>query len=59
MEEILYRYNPWWEGEYNLVGIVERPAVLELMRKHFSSSQIVFLAGLRRVGKTTLFKLFI
>ncbi len=59
MEEILYRYNPWWEGQYKLPNIIERPFVLELMKKHFSSPQIVFLTGLRRVGKTTLFKLFI
>ncbi len=59
MEEILYRYNPWWENKYELVGIIERWALLRLMKKHFPSSQIVFLTGLRRVGKTTLFKLFI
>lgn len=59
MEEILYRYNPWWEGRFSLPNVIERPKALGLMRKHFSSSQIVFLTGLRRVGKTTLFKLFI
>jgi hypothetical protein len=59
MEEILYRYNPWWEAKFSLPGIIERPAILNLMKKHFASSQIVFLTGLRRVGKTTLFKLFI
>jgi hypothetical protein len=59
MEDILYRYNPWWETKFSLPGIIERPVILNLMRRHFSSSQIVFLTGLRRVGKTTLFKLFI
>lgn len=59
MEEILYRYNPWWEEEYKLNGIIKRNNCLELMQKHFSSRQIIFLTGLRRVGKTTLLKTFI
>jgi len=59
MEEILYRYNPWWESKYELKDIIERPKFLTVMEKNFSSSQIIFLTGLRRVGKTTLLKLFI
>ena len=59
MEEILYRYNPWWEEKYTAEGIIPRPELTELLIKHISSSQIVFLTGLRRVGKTTLLKLFI
>ncbi|OGW39512.1 MAG: AAA family ATPase, partial [Nitrospirae bacterium RBG_13_39_12] len=59
MEDILYRYNPWWEGRYTLEGIIERDEMLSLMKKYFSSRQVVFLTGLRRVGKTTLLRLFI
>ncbi|MEW6618012.1 MAG: ATP-binding protein [bacterium] len=59
MEDILYRYNPWWEDKYVLEGIIERTTLLELMEKYFSLPQIVFLTGLRRIGKTTLLKLFI
>lgn len=59
MEEILYRYNPWWEDKFSLPDIIERPKVLVLMREYFSLPQVIFLAGLRRVGKTTLLKLFI
>ena len=59
VEEILYRYNPWWEGRFSLPNIIERPNFLKLMSKYLLSPQIVFLTGLRRVGKTTLFKLFI
>jgi predicted AAA+ superfamily ATPase len=59
MEEILYRYNPWWEQKYTLPGIIERPDTLELLKRNFSSSAVVFLTGLRRIGKTTILKLFI
>lgn len=66
MEEILYRYNPWWEQKDRFAdGVkqasigIERPSLLTALEKNVSSRQIVFLTGLRRVGKTTLFKLFI
>ncbi|MEW5767809.1 MAG: ATP-binding protein [bacterium] len=59
MEDLFYRYNPWWEEEYLLEGIIERISVLTLMKENFSSKQIIFLTGLRRVGKTTLLKLLI
>lgn len=59
MEELLYRYNPWWEGEYELRGIIERDSHLRLMEEYLDNRNIVFLTGLRRAGKTTLLKLFI
>ena len=59
MDEILYRYNPWWEGELGLSGIIPRQSILEVLRKHLLTKDIVFLTGLRRVGKTTILKLFI
>ncbi|MBI5199480.1 MAG: ATP-binding protein, partial [Nitrospirae bacterium] len=59
MEEILYRYNPWWEEGYTLPDIVSRPSIIGLMKGHLASRHIVFLTGLRRVGKTTLLRLFI
>lgn len=59
MEEILYRYNPWWESEIEWEEVFERPSVLALLKKHFLSKEILFLTGLRRVGKTTLLKIFI
>lgn len=55
MEELLYRYNPWWEGNFVLQDIKERK-ILERMKRAFSTKDIVFLTGLRRVGKTTLMK---
>lgn len=59
MEELFYRYNPWWEGRHALEGVIDRPAPMEMLIKHVRSRDIVFLTGLRRVGKTTLLKLLI
>ena len=59
MEDAFYRYNPWWEGKYSLEGIVQRPVILEQLKKHLPSKEILFITGLRRVGKTTLLKLLI
>ncbi len=59
MDELLYRYNPWWEARYQPEGYVERPVLQEAMRKHLGADRIVLLTGLRRVGKTTLLKLFV
>lgn len=57
--DVYFDYNPWWEGEPQLENLVERPAVLDKMEKFFDSKSIIFLTGLRRVGKTTLMKIFI
>lgn len=56
MEELLYRYNPWWEGVYDFPNVKERPTVSNILKKELTSRSIVFLTGLRRVGKTTLMK---
>lgn len=59
MEEIFYRYNPWWEGKGLFESAIERTGPMETVRGQLRSRQIVFLTGLRRVGKTTLLKLLI
>lgn len=59
MQEIFYRYNPWWEQEFDLEEAIARPRILELLHKELGSKKITFLTGLRRVGKTTLMKLVI
>lgn len=59
MEELFYRYNPWWEKSFELKGVINRPNPLNELKKQFSTKDIVFLTGLRRIGKTTLLKLFI
>ena len=57
--DVYYDYNPWWEGALKFEDAVERPIILDKMEKFFESRSIVFLTGLRRVGKTTLMKIFI
>ena len=59
MEQILYRYNPWWEEDFNTEGLIERELPLQKLEKSFHSKHIVFVTGLRRIGKTSLLKLFI
>jgi len=57
-ERQLYRINPWWESDYTLEGIYERASLSRLTRS-LHTKAIVFLTGLRRIGKTTLMKLLI
>lgn len=58
-ETLLYRYNPWWEGPFDPSGILERSFLLKALGQQLTNKQVVFLTGLRRIGKTTLMKLFI
>ncbi|MCD4665184.1 MAG: ATP-binding protein [Bacteroidales bacterium] len=58
MEETLYRYNPWWENITD-TKLVERPNELNRIIGTINNKQIVLLTGLRRIGKTSLFKLSI
>ena len=53
MEEILHQFNPWWEGEYKSPGI-PREEYLHSLAGLWKTRDVVLLAGLRRVGKTTL-----
>lgn len=56
MEEILYRYNPWWEDGFKPEKVFSRPNIFKNLENALDSKQIVILTGLRRVGKTTLMK---
>ena len=58
MEETLYRYNPWWENITD-TKLIERPNELNRILSTINNNQIVLLTGLRRIGKTSLFKLTI
>jgi uncharacterized protein len=58
-KDLFYRYNPWWEGSFELIGVFDRPDVLEPMIKSLETKHVYFLTGLRRVGKTTLMRLMI
>ena len=58
MEEIFYKSNPWWEEEYTFNGI-SREIYLEKLNDVFLNKDIIFITGLRRVGKTSILKNFI
>jgi hypothetical protein len=58
MREVLYQFNPWWEGEYTAPGI-RRGGYLDLLGSNLRSRDIIFLVGLRRTGKTTILHHFI
>jgi predicted AAA+ superfamily ATPase len=59
MQDILYQYNPWWEEIVFNEDIKPRERYLSRLIKYLDNKQIIFLTGLRRVGKTTLMKLII
>lgn len=58
-ESVLYQYNPWWEGEYTFPDIIVRPNIQVHLAPLMDDKSVVFLTGLRRVGKTTQLKLLI
>jgi predicted AAA+ superfamily ATPase len=57
MDDLLYQYNPWWEGQFEPAAVRPRPRQLSKIESLISNKRAVFLTGLRRVGKTTLVKL--
>ncbi len=57
--DIFYEYNPWWEEPFSVENKIERTGLLNRMESYLDIPGIVLLSGLRRVGKTTLMKLFI
>ncbi len=60
MEKELYRYNPWWEGDFEkLTALKERTDFKMRLLPNLANKQVVFLTGLRRIGKTSLMKLSI
>ncbi|MBI5220012.1 MAG: ATP-binding protein [Bacteroidia bacterium] len=58
MQTILSRYNPWWEGGFK-PGLISREKALGILLSQINNKQIVFITGLRRVGKTALMKILI
>ena len=55
IESELYKQNPWWEGKFEEKSI-SRSTYLEEIFKNIKSKEIIFLTGLRRIGKTTILK---
>ncbi|WP_238565756.1 ATP-binding protein [Spirochaeta lutea] len=59
MKDILYQYNPWWEEDFALKDIFPREKYINLLTENLGNDNVLFLTGLRRVGKTTLMKILI
>jgi len=59
MKNLLYQYNPWWDEGYRDKDFIDRPSYTERLKENIKKKHIVFLTGLRRVGKTTLMKIII
>ncbi len=59
METTFYRYNPWWSDSISLTDIIPRKKIISGLKSDLETKDILFLTGLRRIGKTTLMKLLI
>ena len=55
MEQLFYKSNPWWEDDFVFEGVC-RELYLAKLDKVFDNRDIIFLTGLRRVGKTSILK---
>ncbi|MEK6974519.1 MAG: ATP-binding protein [Nanoarchaeota archaeon] len=52
-ESEIYKQNPWWEGKFEEESI-PRDIYLKEIFRNIKSKEIIFLTGLRRIGKTTI-----
>lgn len=59
MNDLYYQYNPWWEQVSPSTALKPREKYLNELKKYLDHNYIIFLTGLRRVGKTSLMKLII
>lgn len=57
--DLLYEYNPWWEDGLIVEDFIPRNTLQDQLNALMNIKPIIFLTGLRRVGKTTLMKLAI
>jgi uncharacterized protein len=53
MQDTLYKLNPWWSNK-KIEPSTKRSKYLKIIEENISSKEIIFLTGLRRVGKTTI-----
>ncbi|WP_297453102.1 ATP-binding protein [Persephonella sp.] len=58
MEEIFYRFNPWWEGEFK-TDFIDRPKYTIPLISSIDNPSIEIITGLRRIGKTSIMKILI
>lgn len=55
MELELLKQNIWWEEEF-IEKSTKRDLYLNQIKKNLKNKEIIFLTGLRRIGKTTIMK---
>ncbi len=55
MEAELFKQNPWWEGKFEEKSFL-REIYLDKINENLKSKEIIFLTGIRRIGKTTIMK---
>jgi len=53
IESELYKQNSWWEGKFEDRSF-KREIYLNEIVKNIKTKEIIFLTGLRRIGKTTI-----
>ena len=53
MKDVLYQFNPWWETSFK-TETMNRDRYIRQLKAEMDTRDIVFLTGLRRVGKTTI-----
>jgi len=58
MEGLLYEFNPWWEDGYRF-QLYEREKYIKKISEKLKTNRILLLAGLRRIGKSSIMKLMI
>ena len=60
MDEVYYQYNPWWEGSsFNSNLLKPRTKRVKHIAHTLEKRRVVFLTGIRRVGKSSLMKLLV
>ena len=58
MDEILFQYNPWWESaDYLSPSLKPRNERVNQIARAHANRPLVFLTGIRRVGKSSLMRL--
>jgi len=53
LEAELYKQNPWWENKFKEESYPREKYTNDIL-KNIKSKEIIFLTGLRRIGKTTI-----
>ncbi|MBM3404164.1 MAG: ATP-binding protein [Bacteroidetes bacterium] len=59
METVLARYNPWWDKNPKPENYIVREEIISQLLRQIDNNLVVFITGLRRVGKTTLMKMLV